>query len=603
MTKHKYSRLAVSLMAGSLLVSGCAQEVKKDLTPTTQTTPSSNSDTKVVKEIPEELKKKSSELLARLEKLETKNEEQLKEKEELLKSAKVLLTSKEEQILKTVVSDLENNINKLVQKWNTPTTPTVKVEEKIVYREAPSRVKTVEKVVEKVIEKVVDRIVEKPQPPVTQKKEVSKLPVEENSEITLKIDEIMNTWIGNNNIPGGVVLVAKDGKIVSTKAYGNQFIADFDSTSEYDKPNYKLLDQPVSTKQDTMYDLASVTKIMSTTQAIMKLVSEKKIDLNEKVDTYLPGFKANGKENVTVKSLLTHTSGLPQWEPTYFYGKDKATQLAFLKNVGLNPKFVEDGVDNKLHHYSDLGFMTLGYIVEAVSGKSLDQYVLTEIYQPLGLNKTLYNPTTKFGIDNIAATSLGNAYEYKMVDEEKYPNFGYDTTKDQLLFKAFTGWRKHVLRGEVNDGNAAMATNGVAGHAGLFSTVSDLAVLTQLMLNKGEYDGVRIYDAETLDLFTSKQTNTGIVSEEFGYGFKLDQSWMGDSATEKVYGHDGFTGTYFVNDPDHKLTIIVLTNKMQSGFRSGLLANGKPQNTNLYWNISPMVRQISNAVRNYYNIK
>lgn len=599
MNKQKYSKLFVSLTAASLLATSCAKPQNENTT--TPAKPVDNTEKKEVevKKVSEELTKKASELIQKLEKLEAKTEEQKKEKEELLKNSKILITSTDEKILKVVLSNLEKDIEDLIKKWNT-VTPTANVQEKVVYQYSNPRV--INRVVVQEKEKVVEKVKEITKQEEKQK-EVPKLPVEENKEISEKIEAIMSTWIKNNNIPGGVVLVAKDGKIVSHKAYGNQMIAEFDTSSTYDKPNYISLTNPIKAKEDTMYDLASVTKIMSTTQAIMKLVSEKKVDLNDKVEKYLPGFKANGKENVTVKSLLTHTSGLPQWEPTYFYGKDKKTQLNFLKNVALNPKFVEDGVNNKMHHYSDLGFMTLGYIVESVSGKSLDEYVLSEIYTPLGLKQTLYNPKTKFGINNIAATSLGNPYEYKMVDEENYPNFGYDTTKDQALFKTFDGWRKYVLRGEVNDGNAAMATNGVAGHAGLFSTANDLAVLTQLMLNKGEYEGVRIYNADVVDLFTSKQTNTGIISEEFGYGFKLDQSWMGDSASEKVYGHDGFTGTYFVNDPDNKLTIIVLTNKMQSGFRSGLLSNGRPQNPNLYWNIAPMVRAISNSVRDYYNIK
>lgn len=237
--------------------------------------------------------------------------------------------------------------------------------------------------------------------------------------------------------------------------------------------------------------------------------------------------------------------------------------------------------------------MTLGFIVEAVSGKDMDQYAKEEIYQPLGLKRTTYKPLENgFKKEDIAATSLGNAYEYRMVDEEHYPNVGYDCSKDLEAFKKFDGWRKNTLIGEVNDGNAGMGAKGVAGHAGLFSTAGDLAVLAQMMLNGGEYNGVRLYKKDVIDLFTKQQTNIGEVSEEFGYTFKLDQSWMGDSATIRTYGHDGFTGTTFCVDPDNKLIVVVLTNKMQAGFRKG-----EKQNPNLYWNSNLMVKEITNQIR------
>ncbi len=422
----------------------------------------------------------------------------------------------------------------------------------------------------------------------------SKMPVEIDVALTEKIDKTMNEWIAANKIPSGVVLVAKEGKIIAHKAYGYKKAFTKDANSEYENPVYVALENKEATTTDTLFDLASVTKVMATTQSIMKLVSEGKVDLNAPVHRYLPGFEKNGKENVTVKSLLTHTSGLPQWEPTFLYGDTKQQQLEFIKNVSLNPKFLEGAINNQKPYYSDLGFMTLGYIIEAVTKIPLETYVLNNIYKPLGMNNTMYTPLA-FGKSNIASTSFGNPYEYKMVDEEKYPKIGYDTTIHAEKFKTFKGWRTGLLTGLVNDGNAGMATKGVSGHAGLFSTAEDLAILTQLMLNKGTYQNVKLYDAKTIDLFTTKQTNAGI-SNEFGFGFKLDQSWMGDSATEQVFGHDGFTGTYVIADPVNQLQTIVLTNKMQSGFRtSGAL-------TYLYWNIGPMVKEISNSIRTHLNI-
>lgn len=414
-----------------------------------------------------------------------------------------------------------------------------------------------------------------------------------DESLEASIDDLWNQWMEDGTVPGGVVLAAKDGKIIFEKAYGYAYLADAKEESPYDAPVYEKIDSPREMKVDTMFDLASVTKVMATTQSVMKLISEGKLSVDDKVATYIPGFEANGKGDITVAQLLTHTSGLPQWEATFLYCDTKEEQLEYIKQLKLNETFVQDGIDRKAHHYSDFSFMTLGFIVEAISGMDMDTYVEENIYKPLGMDHTCYNPLKKgFTKDQIAATSLGNPYEYKMVDEELYPEFGYDCTKDKEAFEQFDGWRKETLIGEVNDGNTGMGGKGIAGHAGLFSNAQDLAVLGEVLLNGGEYKGVKIYNQDTVNLFTSKQTNTGIESEEFGYAFKLDQSWMGDSATEAVFGHDGFTGTYVTFDPVNHLQIIILTNKMQSGFRTGENAN-----PNLYWNVGPLAKETANIIR------
>lgn len=140
-----------------------------------------------------------------------------------------------------------------------------------------------------------------------------------------------------------------------------------------------------------------------------------------------------------------------------------------------------------------------------------------------------------------------------------------------------------------------MGGQGVAGHAGLFSTAKDLAILLQTMLNGGEYNGVRLYSEETVELFTTKHTSyaeahNGSLSEEFGYGFKLDQSWMGATATEAVYGHDGFTGTTVFVDPDNDYIFICLSNKMQAGFRTSTSNSYYNTNSWLSWNMNQAVK-------------
>lgn len=382
------------------------------------------------------------------------------------------------------------------------------------------------------------------------------LPKEIDSSLEEPIDSIVQKYIDNNTIEGGVILAAKDGKIVFEKAYGYKDLYIATDITDFDNPKAEKNSEATKTTVDTVYDLASCTKVMATTQSIMKLYYEGKIKLDDKVSTYLPDFAQNGKENVTIEQLLTHTSGLPQWEPTFLYIKnDRDAELEYIEKL---PLIFETGEVK----YSDFGFMTLGFIVEAITGMGMDEYVENEIYKPLGMTNTMYNPLDK-GIDksDIAATSWGNPYEYRMVDEENYPEFGYDCSKDKEAFEKFTGWRNYTLVGEANDGNAGMANGGVAGHAGVFSTVEDLAILGQLMLNGGEYNGVKLYDKETIDLFSKNHLG----ENNRGYGFELEKTYMGEKSSSLTYGHNGFTGTHVMFDPENNAQIIVLTNKQNIG--------------------------------------
>lgn len=360
-----------------------------------------------------------------------------------------------------------------------------------------------------------------------------------------KIDDLVNENIKNGTFPGGVVLVAKDGKIVYEKAFGG--------SQKYDMG--KELEKPRKTSVETIYDLASVTKVMATTQAIMKLSYEGKLDVNDKVIKHIPEFGKNGKENVKIKDLLTHTSGLTPWKPTFYYASTPEEELKFICDLPLE---YETGTDRK---YSDFSFMTLGFIVEAVAGEKLDEYVENEIYKPLGMDDTMYVPLNKNASlkDRIAATSWGNPYEYKMVDDD---NFGYVCEEEAEDFK---GWRDYTLIGEVNDGNAWYANKGVAGHARVFSTASDLSKLGQLILNGGTYNGVTLYDQATIDEFTSIQSKFG-----HGYGWEINRGgensgYMGKYANDNVFGHTGFSGTQVIFDKENDLQIISLTNKQNNG--------------------------------------
>ncbi|PWW31181.1 CubicO group peptidase (beta-lactamase class C family) [Cytobacillus oceanisediminis] len=352
-----------------------------------------------------------------------------------------------------------------------------------------------------------------------------------------EIDAAVIEAIESGVTPGAVVLVSKDGKIVKEEAYG--------FAQKYDMG--ELLKNPRKMKKKTIFDLASVTKVMGTTQGIMKLISDGKLLINDKVSDYIPQFALNGKENITVADLLTHTSGLTPWKPTYLYADNSEEVLDYINQLPLE---YPTGTDRR---YSDFSFMMLGFLIEEVSGQKLDEFLEENIYSPLNMHDTMFNPADYLN-QRIAATSWGNPYEYKMIDD---PNFGYYVEESADMFK---NWRDYTLVGEVNDGNSFYANEGVAGHAGLFSTARDLATLGQTMLNGGFYGKTKLYDEEVLDAFTSPKRFGQ------GYGWELNKSWyMGDLYSAETFGHTGFTGTQVIFDPEENLQIILLTNKQNNG--------------------------------------
>lgn len=373
-----------------------------------------------------------------------------------------------------------------------------------------------------------------------------------------EIDRLVKGAIENNITPGAVVLVAKDGKIVKESAYGD--------AQKYDMG--ALLEKPRKMKKKTIFDLASLTKVMGTTQGVMKLVSEGELSVNDRVTKYIPDFASNGKGDVTIADLLTHTSGLTPWQPTYFHAKNSKEVLNYINALPLE---YETGTDRR---YSDFSFMMLGFIIEEISGEKLDDYLQKNIYEPLKMKDTMFTPSDHLD-RKIAATSWGNPFEYKMVDD---PDFGYNVPERA---EDFERWRNHTLIGEVNDGNSFYANEGIAGHAGLFSTARDLAVLGQAMLNGGSYGKVNLYDNQVIDSFTQPQRFGQ------GYGWELDKSWyMGDRHSEKAFGHTGFTGTQVIFDPVYDLQIIVLTNKQNNG----------PLETGSYPSTGGLSKQIANIV-------
>lgn len=386
-------------------------------------------------------------------------------------------------------------------------------------------------------------------------------------------DSLVADWVGNERVPGAVLVVMKDGHVVLEKAYGwAQLYAHGEgeygaSASAESRPGaLRRLPQPVAMTVSTVFDLASVTKVMATTFAVMLLTDRAALDLDAPVSTYLPDFRGGGKDAITLRHLLTHTAGLIQWVPTYYHAADADAAYAYLRDLPLMWPVGEG------RHYSDLSFMVLGRVVEKVAGTSLDAFLARELYQPLGLTATEFRPRGTAApamVGAFAATSHGNPYEHRMVHDS---TFGYRIAGDG---DAWDGWRHYTLVGEVNDGNAFHAFGGVAGHAGLFSTASELGTLLQLMLDRGESGGRRLLTAEVVDEFLAP------VLDGQALGWQLP-----DYAPAGSFAHTGFTGTYVLGVPEQRLAVVLLTNRQNVGVDA----------SGLYPDVAPLQRAVASAL-------
>lgn len=357
-----------------------------------------------------------------------------------------------------------------------------------------------------------------------------------NSVSFSEVDKLINKEV-SEGFPGAVLAVVKDGKLVKLSQYGDAKKYNADGS---------LLAQPQKMQADTLFDIASNSKMFATNLALMKLASEGKLDVEKPLFYYLPEFRGAGREQRLVKDLLTHSAGYPA--VVDFHRKDNKFGERFFSQNSLRTKnLLLTGVPfvagrNVKHLYSDIDYMLLGVLVERLAGQPLDAYVEGQIYQPLGLKNTMYNPLQKGVTKNhIAATELmGNTRGGRII---------------------FDNARTDVLQGQVHDEKAFYALGGVAGHAGLFSTAEDLAVLTQLLLNRGGYDNKQLFTPQVLEQFITAQAS----DETYGLGWRRAgnhaRTWhFGPYASSQAYGHTGWTGTVTVIDPVHDLAIVLLTN-------------------------------------------
>jgi CubicO group peptidase (beta-lactamase class C family) len=321
-------------------------------------------------------------------------------------------------------------------------------------------------------------------------------------------------------LPGGVVLVAHDGRIVKKQAYGYQSLY-----SGYDAAtNTGILlppDQQEPTRTDTIYDMASLSKLFTGLVAV-KLMDQHRLDPDAYVVQYLPAFASHGKSDITVNQLLTHTSGLlPDPVPALWTLPPDQRVNGILDTTPEAPAGSE-------YKYSDINYMTLALVEQAITGKTLDVLVHDYITGPLHMTSTMYNPP---------------AYLLPRIAAEEY-----ETTP-----------ARGMVRGQVHDENA-WALGGVAGHAGVFSDADDMAILAQTILNGGVYGHTRILSEHAVvEMMTNR--NQAFVGQNQGYGFELYQHWYdGALATPYTLGHTGFTGTDITIDPTTNTFAMLLAN-------------------------------------------
>jgi CubicO group peptidase (beta-lactamase class C family) len=277
-----------------------------------------------------------------------------------------------------------------------------------------------------------------------------------------------------------------------------------------------------------IFDLASISKAVSTTSAVMLLVEQNKISLDTQIKKIIPQFSqkkddsSSAREKITVKHLLTHTAGFPAFKQYYLMDIEAADILADICNTEL----VYDPGTKTI--YSDLGLILLGAVIESVAGMPLDTFVAKHLFEPLGMSTSFYNPPD-------------------------------DKRKRIVPTEIVSGYRSGLIHGEVHDENAHKL-GGVAGHAGLFSTASELARFAQMMLNNGQYGKKRIFKEKTVRQFTQRAMVDTSSSRCLGWDSPSGNASGGVYQSGNSYGHTGYTGTSLWIDPDHDLFVILLTN-------------------------------------------
>jgi len=356
------------------------------------------------------------------------------------------------------------------------------------------------------------------------------------------IDSIVFDGIDKQAFPGCQIFIAKNNKVVFNKTYG-----------------YHTYKNKEKVKVTDMYDLASITKVAASTLALMKLYEDSLIHVDSTLECYLPGLDSTNKEDIIIREMMAHQARLKDWIPFYsqtmkkgeylpgYYSANMSSDypVQVAKDLYMIPnyrdsillKIAESKLRSKSKYkYSDLGYYYLQKIIDSVSGTTLDTFVYNKFYKPMGLASVCYLPLNKHSMKDVVPTEMD------------------------------TYFRKQNIHGYVHDPGAAMI-GGVAGHAGLFANTNDLARLMQMLLQKGQYNGVRYINEATIDEFTKPQFPTN--ENRRGIGFDKPQKAIGkgggptcNAASVNTFGHTGFTGTAVWVDPDHQLIYVFLSNRV-----------------------------------------
>jgi len=322
-----------------------------------------------------------------------------------------------------------------------------------------------------------------------------------------QIDQAVRDGIEAGSFPGAVVVVGKVDTVLHARGYGHFSWSDESRVPDVDS---------------TIWDLASLTKVVATTSSIMRLVEQGRLNLDERVQTYLPDFQGEGKEAVTVRHLLQHRSGLRAFLPLNERAEtsDEARHLVMVESLRWEP--------GSRVVYSDLNAMLMGWVVESVAGMPLDEFAEEQVFDSLGMTETGFRPTRSV-TPRMAPVGL---------------------------------WRGHVIAGELHDQNA-VRLGGVSGHAGLYSTGADLVKFAQMYLSEGlDVEGVRHFRTETVRAFVARGPGNRALGWEVND--TTEEANTGNLLSPRAFGHTGYTGTSIWIDPELDLFVIVLTNRVFS---------------------------------------
>jgi len=339
------------------------------------------------------------------------------------------------------------------------------------------------------------------------------------------ISSFLSERIAAGDFPSAVYLIAEGGATVFADAVGHSVLGPY----------------RIAANLNTIYDLASLTKPLITGLLCLRRIETGEFTLDSSLAHYLPEFERTDKQMITLRHLLTHTSGLPAWRPLYILAEGEADRAAgVIANEELDFKPGTKVV------YSDLGFIALGLLLERMNGRSVGQLARDEIFSELKLERTFFNPDIALQT-GIAASEVGNIYEQE--------------TCRQSGMAAYDGGRKNLIWGEVHDGNAHFL-GGTAGHAGLFSTAAETLILAQQFLPRFS----KLLKPESCNL--ARQNMTEGLNEDRSLGWQIastKDSTAGSSLPADSFGHNGFTGTSCWVDPNQDRVFILLTNRTHIG--------------------------------------